>query len=86
MGILHHLFKLLKGLWLMENPSLNLVGATPVGDSVEVFGQRSIAEDLGLLVLGVIGKGEGVVGGGTTKKKKCCVAKVLAELGVGGGW
>lgn len=62
------------------------MGTTPIGDRVEVFGERSIAEDLGFFVLGVIGEGEGVVGGGTTEKNKCSVAKVLAELGVGRGW
>lgn len=60
------------------------MGTTPVGDCVEVIGQRSISEDLGFLVLGVFGERKGIVGGGAGEKNKCCVAKVLAELGVRG--
>lgn len=54
----------------MEDPGLDLVGPTPVGDGMEVFGQRGVAEDLGLLVLGVIGERKGVVGGGAAEEEE----------------
>lgn len=69
----------------MKVAGLDLVSSAPVGDSMEVVGQRSVTEDLSLLVLGVFRKGERVVGGGATEEEEGTVAYVLAELGVGGG-
>lgn len=40
------------------------MGLGPVGDRVEVIGERGVAEELGLFVLSVGGEGEGVVGDG----------------------
>lgn len=80
MGILDNLFQLLKGLRLVENPGLDLVGPAPVGDCVELLGQRSIAENLGFFVLGVFREREGVVGGCSGEQDEGCVAQVLAEL------
>lgn len=83
-GLLDHILQLLEVLWLVEHPGLDLVSAAPVGDSVEVFGQRGVAEDLGLLMLGVLREGEGVVGGSAAEDEQRRVAQVLAELGVTG--
>ncbi|KAM2878900.1 hypothetical protein FF1_014457 [Malus domestica] len=80
-GILHDLLQLLKRFGLVENPGLDLVGPAPVGDGVEVLRQRSIPENLGLFMLGVLGEKEGVVGGGGAEQDEGGVAQVLAELG-----
>lgn len=68
-----------------ENPSLDLVGPAPVGNGVEVVGERGVAEEVGLFVLGVFGEGEGVVGGDAAAEEEGGVAEVFAELGGGGG-
>ncbi|KAK3012678.1 hypothetical protein RJ639_009874 [Escallonia herrerae] len=83
----HNLLQFFEGLGLEEDPGLNLVGPAPVGHGVEVIGQRSVAEEVGFLVLGVFGEGEGVVGGGGGGGKEGGVAKVFKEFGggVGGG-
>lgn len=60
------------------------MGPAPIGDGVEILGQGGVAEELGLLVLGVGGEGEGVVGGGGAAEDEHGVADVLADLGVGG--
>lgn len=49
---------------------------------MEVVRERSVAEEAGLLVLGIIGEGEGVVGRGAAAEEEGGVAQVLAELGV----
>lgn len=84
MSLLDHILQLLEVLGLVEDPGLDLVRAAPVGDGVEVFGQRGVAEDLGLLVLGVLREGERVVGGRAAEEDQRGVAHVLAELGVAG--
>lgn len=66
-GLLDYFLELLKGLGLVEDPGLDLVGPAPVRDGVELLRERGVAEDLGLLVLGVLGKWERVVGGGTAE-------------------
>lgn len=60
------------------------MGPAPIGDRVEVFRQRSVPEELGFLVLGVLGKWEGVVGGGTAAEDEESVSDVLADFGIGG--
>lgn len=64
---------------------MDLVGPTPVGNGVEVIGQRGVTEELGLFVLGVFGEGEGVVRGDAAADEEGGVADVLTELGFGGG-
>lgn len=85
MGLLDHILQLPDVLGLVEDPGLDLVGAAPVGDGVEVIGQRGVTKELGFLVLGILGEGEGVVGGCTAEKEKSSVAEVLSELGLTGG-
>lgn len=84
MGLLDHVLQLLEVLGLVEDPGLDLVRAAPVRDGVEVFGQRGVAEDLGLLVLGILREREGVVGGRAAEEDQRSVAHVLAELCVAG--
>lgn len=48
---------------------------------MEVLGERGVAEELGLLVLGVVREGEGVVGRGAAEEDEGGVAQVLADLG-----
>lgn len=86
MGLFHNLLKLLQVLGLVENPGLDLVGPAPIRDRVKILGQRSVAEDLGFLVLGVFREWEGVVRGGAAEEEQSSIAEVLPELGVGGGW
>lgn len=85
MGLLDDILQLLEVLGLVEDSDLGLVGSAPVGDDVEVIRQRSVAEDLSLLVLGAVGEGEGAVGGGTAEEEQCSVTEALAEVGVTGG-
>lgn len=59
--------------------------AAPVGYSVEVGRQRGVAEKLGLFVLGIFGKWEGVVCGGAAAQEEDGVSNVFAKFGVGGG-
>lgn len=80
MSFLNHILQLLEILGLVKNPGLDLVGPTPVGDSVEVVGQWGVAEELGFLVLGVFREWEGVVGGDAAEEDESCVAEVFAEL------
>lgn len=53
-----------EGVGLEEDAGVDLVGGAPVGDGVEVVGERRVLEGDGLLVERVGGKREGVVGGG----------------------
>jgi hypothetical protein len=69
---------------LGEDGGVHLEGAAPVGDGVEVVGQRRVLEGHGLLVQRVGGEREGVVGGGAAAEDEERVAGVLAEVGVGG--
>jgi hypothetical protein len=57
---------------------------SPVGDGVEVLGQRHVLEGHDLLVERVGGGREGVVGGGAAAEEDERIAGVLAEVGVGG--
>lgn len=43
---------------------MDLVGARPVGDGVEVVGEGGVAEEVSFFVFGGGGEWEGVVGGG----------------------
>lgn len=52
---------------------------------MQVLRQRRVPEDLGLLVLGVVGQREGVVGGGAAEEEEGRVPRVLAGFGIGGG-
>lgn len=58
------------------------MGPAPVGHGVEVFGQRGITEDLGLLVLGVFGEWEGIVCGGAAEYEESSVAQILADFSI----
>lgn len=49
---------------------------------MEILGERSVSEDLGLLVLGVLGEREGVVSGGAAEHDEGAIAEVLTELGI----
>ena len=69
---------------LEQDAGVYLVGTAPVGDGVEVLRQRRVAERHGLLVQRVGGEREGVVGRGAAADEEQRVARVLAELGVGG--
>lgn len=60
------------------------MGPAPIGDGVEILRQGGVAEELGLLVLGVLREREGVVGGGGATEEEHGVADVLADLGIGG--
>ena len=60
-----------------------LVGTAPIGDGVEVLRQQRVAERHDLLVQRV-GRERGVVGRGAATNEEQRVARVLAELGVGG--
>lgn len=51
---------------------------------MEVFGERRVPEELGLLVLGVFREREGVVSGDAAEGEEGGVTEVLAQLGVGG--
>lgn len=53
---------------------------------MKILRQRSVAEDLGFFVLGILREGEGVVSGSATEENKSGIADVLAEFGIGGGW
>lgn len=83
MGLFHNLLKLLEVLGLVENPGLNLVGPAPIRDGVEIFGERSVTEDLGFLVFGILGEWEGVVGGCAAEEDQRAIAEVLPELSFG---
>lgn len=63
MGVFDDPLQLGFGLGLEEVPGVDLVGTAPVGDRVEIFGQRRVLEELRLLVLSVLREGEGVVRG-----------------------
>lgn len=52
---------------------------------MKILRQRSVSEDLGLLVLGVFGEREGVVSGGAAENDESAIAEVLTKLGVEGG-
>lgn len=67
-------------LGLEEDAGVDLVGGAPVGDGVEVVGERGVAEEVGFFVLGIFGEGEGVVGGGGAAEEEGGVADVFAEL------
>lgn len=63
--------------------------ATPIRHRVEVVRERSVAEKLGLFVLGALREGEGVVCDGAAAEEEDAVAYVSAELGIAagsGGW
>lgn len=78
-------FEFLKGFGLKENPSLDLMGATPIGDDMEVLRERSIPEDLGFSVFGIFKKRKRVAGSGGAGKDEGGVTQVLQELRVEGG-
>lgn len=61
------------------------MGATPIGDGMEVLRERGIPEDLSFFVFGVFGERERVVGSGGAAKDEGGVAQVLPELRRGGG-
>lgn len=52
---------------------------------MKILRQRSVSEDLGLLVLRVFGKREGVVSGGAAENDESTIAEVLTKLGIEGG-
>lgn len=85
LGVSNSGLKVREGLRLEEDSGVYLVGATPVGNRVEVVGKRGVAEDLGLLVLGIRREGEGIVGGGAAPDEEDKVAGILSEFGVGVG-
>lgn len=69
---------------LEEHAGVDLVGAAPVGDGVEVVRERRVLEGDGLLVERVGREREGVIGGGAAAEDEQRVAGVLAEVGFGG--
>lgn len=77
--------QLLRVLRLEEVARLHLVGPAPVGDRVQVLRQRSVPEDLRLLVLGVVREGECVVGGAAAEEEEGSIARVLAGFCIHGG-
>lgn len=80
MSFLDESFEIGESLRLVKVPGLDLVSTTPVRDGVEIFGERSVSEDLSLLVFGVLGEGEGEVSCGAGEESECCVSGVFTEL------